>query len=369
MSGFDFRGKIDSIVNTIKADKNLLDGLVFVFSAIVLLVIFFSLLQFIPLSVENVLVSYVTSGVIILAKVLGLSARVVPENEIWQIGNFISIDGFVFGVVFGCVAINYIIIFLVGIITYPAPIKERLFGVLFGLPLVIFLNLFRIVFIGWFGSKYPDQVEFVHQVLWEWTYFFAVVAVWWIWISYGGAILNGWPAFSLKVSSLKHYIRLRFIALVMLFITIFIGHSLITKIYMYFLASVSAFIFWTFGQGSGIISPESSGISVSGWVTTVPSVMEICLLIGFTICFSNIDGKFVFIKKFLVGFALIVFLHFLIIVVTYIDLRDSVPNGNLIAWFNSVLPITPFFIWLFLNASDTISDRLLSRLRLDSKDS
>ncbi len=358
MSGFSFKEKIIAVVDNIKKDKNLSSGLVFVFSCAFLIAVFFTFLYYIPEVVKESLIFFTMKGVVFLSNLIGLSARIVPESELWMFGNFVSINGFIFNVLFGCVALNYLVIFIAGIITYPSPLRERLYGLLICVPLVILINFIRIIFIGWFGSKYPAHVEFVHQVFWEWTFFFAVVAVWWMWITYGALILKGLPGVKLKPTALSLNLEIRIIALLALLVGIFLGHSLLTKIYMYCLAVFSSLLMTLLGLGSGIVEAEDAGINILGWVTSVPSVMEICLFVGFTICFSSLSDKRLFFMKLFTGIAFVVFLHLAVIFITYWDLRDLVANPMITDRFNAVLPLTPFFIWLFLNASDIINKRI-----------
>ncbi len=94
----------------------------------------------------------------------------------------ISIEGKWLDIVSECTASNYLLIFSAAILAWPVSARKKLFGLLAGLPLIILLNLLRIVFLGWVGGNYSQWFDFFHLYLWEGGFALVVVLLWIGWL-------------------------------------------------------------------------------------------------------------------------------------------------------------------------------------------
>lgn len=337
----------------INAGEDLYKGISFVVKFAVFLILSYALLYFLPPGIKEKLTALTTTGTVYLGKALFLKVNVLPTPINWPWGDLITVDGYRINIVFDCTALNYLFIFMAGVIAYPAERKEKLYGLFIGLPFIIFLNFFRIVFIAWFGAHFPAQVDFVHRVFWEWTFFFAVIAVWWGWISYGGFVVRGLSGLQKKSFSIPLTIWLRAFCLLALVFLLFTGYDLLTSAYLEALAVISG-LFMKIAGIDTVVRAEDHGIIVSNWITFVPSVLEICLFTSLTICFSRTDRKRKLAIRFASGVAIIMLIHIGVILVTYLDIRDMAPDRRILNTMRAVIPLSPFFVWLLLNATDII---------------
>ncbi len=85
-----------------------------------------------------------------------------------------------------CGAIEVMSIFFAAVIAFPAPWWKRLLGVLFGLPIMYLVNIFRLSCLAVIGAL--DQggqwFNFAHEYVWQTVYIVFVVMVWLAWVEY-----------------------------------------------------------------------------------------------------------------------------------------------------------------------------------------
>lgn len=143
------------------------------FSAIILSFMFG---YFLPVSIDNTLRGATSFGTVLLAKLIGLEAFVEPDY-------IISIEGQRLSIVTECSAIGYIFIFVSAVVAFPSNFRKKLSGLFVGLPLIVFLNLFRIVTLGWVGGHYPKSFDIFHTVLWEGGFVVVIFIVWVAWLN------------------------------------------------------------------------------------------------------------------------------------------------------------------------------------------
>ena len=73
--------------------------------------------------------------------------------------------GFVYQVAYGCIGLIPIASLIVSILAYPAPFRHKWAGIALGVPIVILLNLARLVHLFYIGVYRPDLFEFFHDRL------------------------------------------------------------------------------------------------------------------------------------------------------------------------------------------------------------
>ena len=95
---------------------------------------------------------------------------------------------FVFIIVPECGAIEVMAIFLAAVVAFPAALRNKLVGLLLGLPIMYFVNVLRLTCLAVIGAldntKGRWVFDFAHEYLWQTVYIVFVVAVWLLWVEY-----------------------------------------------------------------------------------------------------------------------------------------------------------------------------------------
>lgn len=111
------------------------------------------------------------------------AARQSKEPDSAVLGRY-----FVFVVVPECGAIEVMAIYLAAIVAFPTRWWKRLLGILLGLPIMYFVNVFRLTCLGVVGAldTTTDRwvFNFAHEYVWQTVYIIFVVAVWLLWTEY-----------------------------------------------------------------------------------------------------------------------------------------------------------------------------------------
>ncbi len=81
-----------------------------------------------------------------------------------------------------CTAIFPIMIFLAAVIAYPSGWKKKLWGILLGVPAILFVNLIRLVTLFYIGYWFPSVFETAHLLVWQSLIIFFAVLFWLIWV-------------------------------------------------------------------------------------------------------------------------------------------------------------------------------------------
>lgn len=106
-----------------------------------------------------------------------------PNTDSRELGKY-----FVFIVVPECGAIEVMAIFFAAVIAFPTRWWKKLIGLVSGLPIMYFVNVFRLTCLAVVGAMDTTRdrwvFNFAHQYIWQTVYIVFVVAVWLIWIEY-----------------------------------------------------------------------------------------------------------------------------------------------------------------------------------------
>ncbi len=99
-----------------------------------------------------------------------------------------ELSGYVFPfvIISECGAIEIMAIFFAAVMAYPTQIRRKLLGVMVGIPLMYFVNIFRLSFLAVVGALNAGGkwFEFLHYYVWQAVYIVFVVAVWLAWIEF-----------------------------------------------------------------------------------------------------------------------------------------------------------------------------------------
>ena len=93
---------------------------------------------------------------------------------------------FVFIVVPECGAIEVMVIFLAGVLAFPAGLGARALGLALGMPMLYGVNLLRLTALGVVGAVDGGEqwFEFCHRYVWQTFYIIFVVLAWLAWIEF-----------------------------------------------------------------------------------------------------------------------------------------------------------------------------------------
>ena len=97
-------------------------------------------------------------------------------------GNIVSMDGFSMEIIDECTAIFSSIIYISGVLAYPANMKQKLLGMI-GVPILYIIDLMRLIILAFVGVKAPSFFEYVHVYLWQATFIIFVILVFVLWIN------------------------------------------------------------------------------------------------------------------------------------------------------------------------------------------
>jgi exosortase H (IPTLxxWG-CTERM-specific) len=82
----------------------------------------------------------------------------------------------------GCDAVEPCFLFLAAVMAFPAALKRKLPGLLFGVIALAAVNLLRIVSLYLVGLYRPGAFEFMHIEAWQVAFILLAVAFWLLWI-------------------------------------------------------------------------------------------------------------------------------------------------------------------------------------------
>lgn len=96
-------------------------------------------------------------------------------------GTYLSSRDFRINVVYGCNGAFVTAILLSGLLAYPSRIREKLMGVLVGIPAIFVINQLRVISLFLLGRRYPTVFEEVHVYVWHPIIIIFAVFVWDFW--------------------------------------------------------------------------------------------------------------------------------------------------------------------------------------------
>lgn len=137
---------------------------------------------YVAVSLEPVHRLAVTPFTVALARVSGAILNLFGEN-VSVSGSSIAGEKFAVEVSDGCNGIEALVFLCAAMIAFPAPIRERLLGVVAGSLAVQLLNLVRIVSLYLLGRYQRDVFDMFHLGIWQSVIFGAAVFIFFYWTS------------------------------------------------------------------------------------------------------------------------------------------------------------------------------------------
>lgn len=97
-------------------------------------------------------------------------------------GVYLTLPGFNVKIITECSALFLIILYGCFVVSYPAPLKTKLYGLLIGSPVLFGINVLRIVLVSLSGMRSPELFEYVHVYLGQVMMIGLVVIVCMMWL-------------------------------------------------------------------------------------------------------------------------------------------------------------------------------------------
>jgi exosortase H (IPTLxxWG-CTERM-specific) len=93
-------------------------------------------------------------------------------------------DGFAYEIYYRCTGFLPVAILTAVIFAYPGPWRFKFFGLAIGVPVLLVLNLFRLVYLFYVGVYIPAAFDFAHSVLGESLLILVTLVLWLVWIKW-----------------------------------------------------------------------------------------------------------------------------------------------------------------------------------------
>jgi archaeosortase B (VPXXXP-CTERM-specific) len=99
-----------------------------------------------------------------------------------QQGAMIIRDPVQIEIIYECTGVFSIMVLSSCILAYPTKLKEKIIGLVLIIPLILLMNLARLLVLLYVGSYHMDLFEFVHSFLWQATFIIFIIFSWLLWI-------------------------------------------------------------------------------------------------------------------------------------------------------------------------------------------
>ena len=115
-----------------------------------------------------------------VAKTSGWALNVIGQDVSMR-GTQIHGPKFAVDIMNGCNGLETVIIFVSAVLSFPAPIKSRLIGLVLGVVAIQLVNLVRVVALFLTGSYFPAFFDSSHTVVWQTIVIGFGVLLWMFW--------------------------------------------------------------------------------------------------------------------------------------------------------------------------------------------
>jgi exosortase H (IPTLxxWG-CTERM-specific) len=146
------------------------------------LVLFLSILgvSFTVIALRQVNDLFVTPYTAVIARMSGFVLRIFGENATVT-GCVVSSPRFGVTIYNGCNGLITSLIFISGVLAFPARISAKLIGVIGGLLAIQLINLVRIVSLFYIGVFLPQHFNDAHIFVWQSLVIIAGISLWIVW--------------------------------------------------------------------------------------------------------------------------------------------------------------------------------------------
>ncbi|MFQ5846366.1 MAG: exosortase H [Candidatus Methylomirabilales bacterium] len=96
-------------------------------------------------------------------------------------------DGFVYEIYYRCTGFLPVAFLTTSILAYPGPLRRKFVGLAVGVPLLIALNLARLVHLFYIGVHHRAAFDQAHAIVWEGILILTIIGLWLGWIRWSDA--------------------------------------------------------------------------------------------------------------------------------------------------------------------------------------
>ncbi len=139
---------------------------------------------------EEVLGSLLGSLTTLTAKATFTLLEMISINVVREASVIYQPSGFAYEIYYRCTGVLPVACLAVSILAYPGYLRHKLVGLAVGIPLLIGLNLVRLVHLFLIGIAQPELFDLAHHVLWNGAMILAVLGLWWAWRRWAHAHMN-----------------------------------------------------------------------------------------------------------------------------------------------------------------------------------
>ncbi|WP_340818546.1 archaeosortase B [Methanolobus sp. WCC4] len=104
-------------------------------------------------------------------------------------GQSVYMNGFSVMVIDECTGMYELLVYAGCVLAYPTTMRKRSLGIVLGIPAMLTINMFRLVFLSFVGLMYPSLFSYVHYYLWQVTFIFLIILLLLLWIE--NVVKNG----------------------------------------------------------------------------------------------------------------------------------------------------------------------------------
>jgi exosortase H (IPTLxxWG-CTERM-specific) len=97
-------------------------------------------------------------------------------------GQILSSPRFAVAIYNGCNGLEAMLIFVCGVLAFPAPWKRRLVGLALGFLAIQVINIIRVVSLFYIGIHVPSWFSISHVFIWQTLIILAGVVLWLVWV-------------------------------------------------------------------------------------------------------------------------------------------------------------------------------------------
>lgn len=108
---------------------------------------------------------------------LGIKTILIDNNKIYLFESGMALE-----IILECTGVYEMIILSSIILAYPTHIRNKLFGIIFGIVTIYILNMIRIISISYVLLNYADKFDFVDKYLWQTSLVIFISLTYIIWL-------------------------------------------------------------------------------------------------------------------------------------------------------------------------------------------
>lgn len=105
-------------------------------------------------------------------------------NQVTNIGYNIVGDGVYLTLSYGCDGTDQFIVLIAGILSFPSSTKKKLLGLLYGISIIYFLNLFRLFGLYFIAKDNFNLFETFHVVIFPIIFILISLFLWFLWMKW-----------------------------------------------------------------------------------------------------------------------------------------------------------------------------------------